>query len=421
MNTNIFLAGRLASKADKSGKLSNTSRVISVVSVAISICVIIIAIAVANGFRFQIAEKARGFAADIVLTTPGEDIINTVNPINADLSYKSKIEELSFVENVFPVSYKQGILKTDNQISGLVIKGVDSTYNTDFYKNHLVEGRVPAFGGKRASEEIIISKRLADMMQYNVGDKVTAYFIGDEVKVRRFTLVGTFDAQLEQVDKYFALADIRHINILNKWNNRVSGFEVFFKDNDVTMARDEDELNSRVDQINDIMYSFSTENDLSVSITTLHRRFYVLRDWLHLLDLNVLIILTLMIVVAGFNMVSGLLILLFERVQHIGLLKALGMTNRQVAQIFLLQGAFIVIKGMVWGNGVALLFCLLEAKYNFIPLSPDNYFVSSVPISIGVVEVFAVNILAFALITLLLVLPCYFISKISPAKTMRAK
>lgn len=421
MKTNIFLASKLGFKADKSGKLSGTSRFISIASVGISVCVIIVAIAVANGFRFQIADKARGFAADVVLAVPGEDIANTVHPVNSDLSYLDKIKELPFVNGVYGVSYKQGILKTDDQISGVVIKGVDSTYNSHFFNRYLMQGKMPDFSGKRASNDILLSKRLADMMQYNVGDKVTAYFVGDEVKVRRFTLVGIFDAQLEQIDKYFALADIRHINTLNGWKGENSGFEVFFKNSSFALSRNDSQLLERVEEINEIMYSYTTEKDSSVSITTLQDKFYVLADWLHLLDLNVLIILALMIIVAGFNMVSGLLIMLFERVSQIGLLKALGMTDKSVSVIFLLQGAYIILKGLIWGNMVAILFCVLQSKFNFIVLSPDNYFVDSVPIKISALDIIIVDVAAFVIIMTILIIPCYFISKVSPANTMRVK
>lgn len=421
MKTNIFLAAKLGFKADKSGKLSGTSRFISVISVAISVCVIIIAIAVANGFRYQIADKARGFAADVTLATPGEDITNTVHPINSDLSYLSHIKSLPFVSGIYGVSYKQGILKTDDQISGVVIKGVDSTYNLNFFKEHLEQGRVPDFSGRRPSDEILLSKRLADMMLYKVGDKVTAYFVGEEIKVRRFTLVGIFNAQLEQLDKYFALADLRQVNTLNGWKEANSGFEVFFEKGSFALSRNDSHLLDRVEQINDIMYSYTTEKDSSVSITTLQDKFYVLADWLHLLDLNVLIILALMILVAGFNMVSGLLIMLFERVSQIGLLKALGMTNKSVSVIFLLGGAWVVLKGMLFGTLGAVIFCLLQSKFNFIVLSPDNYFVDSVPIKISAAEIICIDVAAFALIMVILVIPCYFILKVSPANTMRVK
>jgi len=412
MNLNLFLANKIGSKADSTGRLSRTGTVISVVSVALSIAVIIVAVAVSNGFRSEIGNKARGFAGDVVLAEPGLEITSESGPVPADLSYRNKLEELPFVERVSPVAYKQGILKTDNEIGGLLLKGVDSTYNMEFYGEFLREGRLPNLGGKSISNEIILSGRVADMLHFKVGDRVVAYFVGEQVRVRSFTLVGIFDAQLEQLDKFLAIGDIRHISRLNGWGNGVSGFELFLE-----KEAGEKEMAA----IEDVIFGNQKETDTPLVPTSLQDKYYVLYDWLHLLDLNVFIILALMIAVAGFNMVSGLLIMLFERISQIGLLKSMGMTNRAVAGIFLTKSSMVVLRGMLWGNAIAVLLCLVQKHFGVISLNPDNYFVSSVPIEFSLAWILAMNLIAFAAIMLIMLLPCHFISRIDPASTMRVK
>ena len=412
MNLNLFLAKKIGNKADSTGKLSKTGTAISVVSVALSIAVIIIAVAVSNGFRDEIGGKARGFMGDITLAEPGTEITGDSGPVSADLSYIEKIEELPFVNRVHGVSYRKGILKTQDEIGGVLFKGTDSTYNMEFYSRYLVAGSLPSFNGKGASNEIMISKRLADMLQYQVGDKITAYFVDDQVKVRRFTLTGIFDAQLEQLDKYLAVADHRQIARLNGWEDEFSGYEIYL-DTDATVEH--------ADTIEDIIYSYTTEDDTPVVPTSLQKKYYMLYDWLHLLDMNVLVILALMIAVAGFNMVSGLLIMLFERIAQIGLLKSLGMTNKAISKIFLTKSALVVLQGMIWGNGIAIALCLVQKHFNIMTLDPANYFVSSVPVDFNLPWIAAMNAIAFVSIMLIMMLPCHFISRIDPAATMRVK
>ena len=412
MNFNLFLANKIGSKADATGRLSRLGTTISVVSVALSFAVIIVAVAVSNGFRGEIGGKARGFAGDVTLAEPGLEIAGESGPVNGNLSYKGKIEALPFVERMSGVAYKHGILKTNEEIGGVLFKGVDSTYNMDFYGRYLVDGELPKLSGRRISNEIMVSRRLADMLQYKVGDKVVAYFVGDEVRVRSFNLVGIFDAQLEQLDKFLAIADLRHVQRLNGWEDEVSGFEIFLG---------KEPLDAEIAAIEDVVFENQLESDTPVVPVSLQEKYYVLYDWLHLLDLNVLIILALMIAVAGFNMVSGLLIMLFERISQIGLLKSLGMTNPAISGIFLTKSALVVLKGMLWGNGIAVLLCLLQSNFNIIALNPDNYFVSSVPVEFSFTWIAGMNLIAFVAIILIMLLPCLFISRIDPATTMRVK
>lgn len=414
MNLNLFFAKKIGSKTDATGKLSRMGSKISILSVTASITVIIVACAVAGGFRKEILDKARGYSADLVLAAPGEDILSTASSVDYPLSYMDKLLELEFVGSIKGVAYTQGILKEKDEIGGIILKGVDSTYNMDFYRKHMMEGELPSFYGKRASNAIIISKPLADMLGYKVGDKATAYFATEQARVRRFDITGIFDAQLQDFDKYLAVADIRQTMRLNGWDGAVSGYEI--------MLRDGEELQGeKVAAIDEIIYKNTGEEDSPVAATSLKERYYIFFDWLTLLDLNVLIILALMMAVAGFNMVSALLIMLFERISQIGLLKALGMSNRAVARIFLTKAALTVLQGMAYGNIIAIGICLLQMHFHIMPLDPENYFVSHVPITLEWGSILIMNLITFAAIMLIMLFPVIFIGKINPATTMRVK
>ena len=410
MNLNLFIAGKFGQHTTSNGRLTRLSNIIATTSVGISIAIMIISIAIANGFRSEIREKASGFNGDITLSAPGIDITNHQYPIRA-LPFIGKIDSLPEVESVHPVAYRAGLLKSDTQIQGVMVKGIDSGYNLNFFANFLTEGELPDFS--QPSNDILISRRLADLLEYKIGDKVLAYFVEDDVQVRSFNIKGIFNAQLDELDKSLVIADMRHVARVNGWKNgELSGYEIILKN------KNEERTGACAEKIEEILFRNTGENDDSVVANTLEDRFYVLFDWLHLLDVNVFVILSLMVIVAGFNMISGLLILLFERISQIGLLKALGMKDKEIYKIFIWRATFTVCKGLVAGNAVAVLLCWLENKYKFVELDPVNYFVNYVPIDVTASTIIIINIVAFALIMLAMLVPCMFISKVSPAKTI---
>lgn len=423
MNLNLFIAERIGKKASSNGKLSRISNVIATVSVGLSVAIMILSIAVANGFRNEIREKASGFNGDITLSAPGVDIQSHQYPIKP-LSFLTELDSLQYIKNIQPVAYRTGLLKTDEHIQGVLFKGIDSCYNMDFFGKCLIDGNLPDYSVKRdslgrmlpPSNDILISKRLSELLGYKVGDKVLAYFVDEDVTLRRFSITGIFNAQLDEIDKSLIITDLRHISRLNGWKEgELSGYEIILNEKG---KRNTQKCQAQIEQI---LYDSTKEEDSSVVPNSLQDRFYILFDWLHLLDMNVFIILSLMIAVAGFNMVSGLLIILFERISQIGLLKALGMKNKNISRIFLYRASFIVGKGLLTGNIIALAICYIESEFKLISLDPANYFVAYVPIDISLFAILAINITAFTLIMLILMIPCHLISKISPAKTLTVK
>lgn len=413
MNLYLFIAKKIAYKSRDRGGLSKISNIIATISVAISVAVVIVAIAVANGFRHQIRESAAGFMGDITLSAPGADITDYLYPADVP-PYIDTLRSLKEIESVSGVAYRSGILKNRGQIQGVIFKGVDSLYNKKFYEEHLTGGKLPEYGADSASNAILLSSSIANILGYSVGDKLFAYFVGEQVTFRIFTVCGIYDTPLEEVDDKIIVADIALIRSVNGWGeDKLSGYEIALKkrycSNSAAVA---DEI-ERV-----IMEQTPSDDSFALLPSTVEERFYVLYDWLRLLDINVVILLLLMTVVAGFNMVSGVLIMLFERISQIGLFKALGMRDRNIAKVFLYRASFILIRGLVAGNLIALLFCYLEWRYRFIPLDAGNYFVNHVPIYIEWQQAVVADIAAFLLIMVILLVPCRVISRISPARTL---
>lgn len=413
MKTNIFIAKTLWKHGSIKG-LGSTSSLVAGISVAVSIIVMLLAIAISDGFKREIRDKAIGFSGGIVLNSPGVETTTYQYPVDSDLSYINDIINIPGVISVQSYACRSGIIKNGEEIQGILLKGVDSNYNWNFFKNSLVDGKLPDYSDSASAKGIMLSSRLAKMMAIKVGDPVQVYFVGDIVKVRKFTLVGIYDAQLEEIDKTFVIANISEIQSLNGWSaNEVSGIEV--------ISSDPDKLEETSETIENIILNKGEESDPSISVVTTMDQYPHLFDWLLLLDFNVLVVLIIMITVAGANMISGLLIILFEKISMIGLLKSLGMRDSSIHRIFLYRAMMIISRGMLAGNLIAFILLLLQQRFKIIGLDPVNYFVKYVPVHIDWYKMITVNITAFLLIILLLYIPSRFISNISPDKSLRIK
>ncbi len=401
MNLNLFIAKKIGGKDT-----------IATAAVAISILVMVVAIAISEGFKKEIRYKAVGFSGEILFTAPGQDITNDRYPINRKLSYIEDIKTIKEVASVNGVAYKPGMLRTNENVQGVLFKGVDSLYNMDFFQKHLIQGVLPNFSGSKSSQEVLISERLAKMLGYKVGDNLIAYFVDSKVKVRTFKITGLYGVQLEEIDKMLMVADLRVIQRLSGWGeDEVSGLEVALK---------QGAYNKKiVERIDNIILEKSKDDESSVVVKEIRDIYPHLFDWLDLLDLNVLVILILMTVVAGFNMISGLLIILFERISMIGVLKALGMRNSAIGKIFLSRASFIVIKGLLIGNIIALLICGVQDKFKLFKLNPVNYFVDYLPVNLDFTTLIILNIVCFVVMMLLMLIPSLFIARVSPEKTIK--
>lgn len=402
MNLNLYIAKKIK---------TSSSNTIACASVAISILVMFMAMVISDGFKREIKETSVGFSGEVFLLSPGQDITNQLYPISGRPSYIDKIHSLKGIESVNDVAYTSGMLKSEESVQGIMFKGVDSTYSLDFFEKYLVEGTLPDFSGKSASNQILISERLASLMNYKCGDKITAYFVGESVRVRRFTISGLYNVRLDEMDKTLAIVDIRQTRRLNGWeSDQVSNIEI-----KLAAGANADKI---CREIEEIILDRPWDDD-SVIASQIRYIYPHIFDWLDLLNMNVLIILILMIVVAGFNMISGLLIILFEKTSMIGLLKALGMKTRDICRVFIYRGSFIVIKGMVIGNVIAIILSILQGVFHIIPLDPANYFVDHVPVYVNVPKIVILNVASFALMILIMIIPSFFIARVQPEKTIK--
>lgn len=410
MSASRFIASRLAGGDDR---LSRTSNTIAWVSVCLSIAVMIIAVAVVAGFKSEIRGRVAGFMGSLMLVQPGQSPINEHYPFSENLSYADPIRNVPGVTSVSGVAWRSGLIKTEDNIDGLYFKGVDSLYDFSFFEGCLVAGSIPSYTG-RISNDVMLSRTTAEKLGFSVGDVVTVYFVGDEMKVRRFKLCGIYDAGFEEIDTRMAVADRRQVQRLNGWaSDQVSSLEIRTK-----RDADLDRIGREVDEL---VIEQALEDDTVLFTLDIRKLYGHLFDWLNLLDLNVLMILVLMVLVAGFNMISAILIILFEQISTIGLLKSLGMTSREVSHVFMLRAGGIVGKGLLWGNVLGIGICLLQQFTHLMKLDPANYFVSFVPIRLNIVSLLLLNVIAAILILAIVSLSSRFISRVSPDRTMRVE
>lgn len=392
MDASFFIARRLRFK-----------RKIVTASVAVSFLVMIIAVSISAGFRNEIRQGVSSIAGDIRLTPPDQNVLDESSPIEREPAYLPSLMEVEGVDKVVPAVYKAGIVKNGDNIHGVLFKGTP--------------GRVSA-GNDSVSLGVSIPSRLAEIASLKVGDRMLAYFVGEKVKMRQFNVVAIHDVMVETDDNLIVHADISDMQRLLGWDSTlVSALEVIVKPS----HRSESDLRRATMQAGSLVNAYSFDSENPVIATSAPSMYPQMFDWLDLIDFNVFFILLLMTIVAGFNMISGLLIMLFENIATIGLLKSLGMTDRAISKVFLSSGAVLTGKGMAIGNALALLFCLIQGTTHVIPLNPANYFVSYVPIDVNLPLILAADIVSFAVIMLLLLIPCLFISKVDPADTVRVR
>lgn len=388
MDASFFIAARLRTK----GK-------IAMICIAVSFLVMIIAVAVASGYRHEVRSAISSISGDVLITSPYGNTLDAGRPVEASPAYLPYIEELDFVEAVNPVVYRAGIVRHDETMYGVVLKGVPDGVAPD-----------------SVSLAVSLPDGLAGKSGMAPGDAMLTYFVGEDLKVRRFNVTSVHESLIDTDDRHIVYASLSDMQRVNGWDeDKVSALEVVL-DADY---RNEEGIRMANEEIGYVINAYSSEEESPVIATSVLSRFPQLFSWLDLIDFNVYFILLLMTVVAGFNMISGLLIMLFENISTIGLLKSLGMTDRAIAKVFLSGSAVIVGKGMALGNALALLFCLIQGTTHLLKLNPEHYYVSFVPVNVDFLLILAADVLAFVVIMLLLLIPCLFISKVDPAETVR--
>lgn len=413
MNLPLFIARRIYSVNGDKAEVSKPAIRIATAGIAIGLAVMIVSVCVVFGFKHAVSAKVIGFGSHIQVANFMTLQTSESYPIQMTDSLIKVLKNTQGVEHVQRFATKQGVLKTDSDFLGVVFKGVGPDFDSTFIHQNLMEGSIPAFSDTKSSNKILLSMSMAKKLKLKTGDRIFAYFIDHAgVRVRRFTIAGIYQTNLTQYDDVTCFMDLYTAVKLNGWEkDQVSGAEITVKDFnkvDETEAIFINRLNRTVDQYGET-YSSKTIRDISPQIFS----------WLDLLDLNVWIILALMIAVAGVTMISGLLIIILERVTMIGVLKAMGAKNAMIRHTFLWFSVFIITRGLLIGNLIGIGLVLLQRYTGLVGLDPQTYYVTTVPVEINIPVLLLLNVATLLISVVVLIAPSYLISHIHPAKSMR--
>lgn len=401
MNIVPFVGKRL----QQSKKVGYTSTVINIAtfSVAMGIFVMIISFAILQGFKKSIIDKIISFSSHMQVTK--YDSNESFDDLPIPESKKNLFKDITEIKHIHTYALKTGLLKTDDELHGVVLKGIDKDFDTTFFQNNMVDGRFIQFSDSSESLEILISQRTSHKLNLKVGDQVLMYFIQNPPRFRKVNVSGIYSTGMEELDDMFVLGDLKLIRKLNGWaDSIVGGIEIFIKD---------------FEQIEETGETVFRAMDYDMQLELVSDKYIQIFDWMKLLDKNVFIFLIIILSVAGFNMISSVVIMIMERTQMVGILRALGATNKQVGMIFLYNGLSLLGKGLLIGNGAALLFCFLQDRFKLIPLDPENYYMDSVPIYWDFQNILFFNVLITVLILLALLSPIVLVRRISPVRAIK--
>ena len=412
MNLPYFIAQRLIKGRREGTSFSRPINVIAIVGIAMGLAVMILAVAILTGFKQQIREKVVGFGSHIQIMNFDSNIPFEPTPISDTQKFITKIKTIPGVAHIQVFATKAGIIRTDEDIQGVVLKGIGSDFDWSYFRSNMVDGSVFTVTDTGRTDKVIISKKISDMLRLKTGDSFNMLFIQDPPRMRKFTISGIYETSLEEFDKMYVFCDIGHIKRLNGWNNdQVSGFEVYLNDfgklNEMTLA------------VRDAIGYKITQEETKFKVTNIRIRYPQIFDWLNFQDINVIIIILLMLIVAGFNMISGLLILILEKTNMIGVLKSLGAEDITIRRLFLYQAAYLIAKGLFWGNFIGIGLAYIQLKTGLITLDPTSYYIKTVPVNLELSHILLLNAGTMVAIIIMLLVPSQLISRISPVKAIR--
>ena len=405
MNTSLFIAKRLYNAKENNNNYTRPIIHIAILAIALSVAVMILSVFVLSGFKSNISNKVFGFGGHINISKFSYNQSYENDPINFNSEMLTEIELMDFVDNVQTFATKAGVIKKNNEILGVVLKGVDQRYNWNFFNENLISGNVPLFSDSITENTILISKNISSKLKLNVGDEIRMYFMEKPVRVRKFFISGIYKTGLSEFDDITVIGDLKHIQKLNNWNlNQIGGYEIY-----INNFKNIEMYTSLIDE--------SIDYDLKA--LSINDKYPQIFDWLRLQDFNVLIILILMLIVGGVNMITSLLIIILEKSRLIGMLKAIGASDWNIRHIFIYNSLQIILGGLFWGNLIAVSLSLLQIRFNFLKLDEAIYFMDFVPINIELFSLFLINLGTIIICYLILVIPSAVIAKISPAKSIK--
>ena len=411
MKPEYFIYKKIRSGSISGKRFTGPILKVATAGIVLGMSVMIIALAVGNGFKKDIREKIIGFSSHIHIVNYDYNFSYETNPFIHDTALFESLKSVKGVTNIQRVATKPGLIKTDNEIQGAVIKGVAPEYDFSFLESIIVEGKIPEYSNDSTSNEVLISDDLATRFNLGVNDEILTYFFQEQIRVRRFRISGTFDSHMPEFDELFIIADIRHIQRLNNWDyNQVAGYEITIDDYD--------QMDNVAFDIFDITSMYVSEDGALLRVQTIRDTQPMIFDWLDLLNMNIAIIIILILLVAGFNMISGLLILILERTNMIGILKAIGARDWTLRKIFLYLSTEIAIRGLILGNIIGIGICWIQSRFHIVSLDPASYFIETVPIYLNPLHLILLNIGTIITVFLLMLGPSYLAARISPIKTI---
>lgn len=407
-----FLARRLYGRDEGVKGGSRPAIIIATTGIAVGLAVMIITMAVTRGFKSEIREKVMGFSQHITVTNSHVGMGTVEEPVTCTDSVFNALLSKSLIDHVQPYVNKPCIIRTQEAFHGFMLKGVDSLYDRTFLDRNMKKGGFPQPQDSVENNWIVLSRSVADMLGLDVGSKADVYFMQNQVRMRRLTVTGVYETGFLEYDRMFGLSELRILQRLNDWESyEYSGLEISI--NDI------DRINYGYGQVREVVNELEKKNRENYLVQTLYDTHSGLFAWLDVLDLNVWIILALMMGIAGFTMISGLLIIIFERTATIGTLKSMGASNRVVRGVFMRLASYIILKGMVIGNVVGIVICLAQQWLHIMPLDPANYYLDCVPMQIGIGWLLILNTVMFVLSMLMMLVPSAVISRIVPSKSIR--
>jgi len=412
MNLPYFIAQRLIKGRREGTSFSRPINVIAIVGIAMGLAVMILAVAILTGFKKQIRDKVVGFGSHIQIMNFDSNISFETTPISDTQRFIPEIKQIPGISHVQVFATKAGIIRTDEDIQGVVLKGIGSDFNWNYFKSNMVDGSVFTVSDTGRTDKVIVSKKIASMLRLKTGDTFAMLFIQDPPRMRKFTISGIYETSLEEFDKMYVFCDIGHIKRLNGWGeDQVSGFEVYIDDFD--------RLDEMTLMVRDKIGYKITEEETKFKVTNIRMRYPQIFDWLNFQDINVIIIILLMLIVAGFNMISGLLILILEKTNMIGVLKSLGAEDKTIRRMFLYQAAYLIGKGLFWGNFIGIGLAYVQLKTGIITLDPSSYYIKTVPVNLELIHILLLNAGTMFVIILMLLVPSQLISRITPVKAIK--
>lgn len=406
MNLEYFIAKRLITAKDYKSSISSPIIKIAISAIAIGMIMMIVSVATGIGLQQKIREKVSAFNGHIIISNYDNNQSEvTLTPISKNQDFYPKFASVPAVEHIQAIASKAGIIRTETAFEGIIFKGVGNDYKWDNIKEYIIQGRIPNVKGD-LNEEVVISQFIANRLNLKVGDAFNTFFMKEKgYNLRNFDVVGIFNSGFQEFDATYIIGDIRHMQRINKWApDQIGAFEVFV-----------DDFNT-IESTGEQVYAQTAS---TLDSKTIIEKYSYIFEWLQLFDFNIIVILVVMILVATINMVVALLVLILERTQMIGILKALGANNWSVRKIFLYNAFYLIVRGLFWGNLIGISLLLIQQQFGIIQLPPENYYVNQAPVYLNWGYILLLNLLTVTVCFLVLLIPSYIITKISPVKAIR--